>query len=508
MKKIFFTAIALFCISIISFAQYRVIVPEIVSPNDAATQQMPDAVLSWHAVINGTGYHVILGTDENLTNVIKDTITEESAYRCLQLDFNSTYFWKVLAMEGENTSDWTEIRSFTTFEKLDLTLPTNGQENRPVQLPIKWKANFVPGGPTLSGFDFYQLQIDTMPLTQNPFRNPGETLFENPIWNKYIAIGNTQWLLTDAYFGKTFHWRIRAIHSKDTSAWSDTWTFTTKSTIELKNPNNNLQNAGVSLILEWNNFVGVGQFVCEINTNPSFNISQTYFLDSLKLLPGKFNYGTTYYWRVLGRHLRDTTAWSEVRNFTTAASVNLASPANGADSVSVNPVFAWHRIFGSAQYQVLYSKDQSFSTVNSLFIPAIDSIAVPSFKILSDLQNDTEYFWKVRGLTPTDTSEYSEAWSFKTIGLVGINEHFSSQTVRVYPNPASSQATLQINAVEPGSAIYSITDLTGQEIQSDRIMLTAGVNNVALHFANMAKGIYLVNVKNENQHYTTKIIIK
>jgi hypothetical protein len=301
---------------------------------------------------------------------------------------------------------------------------------------------------------------------------------------------------------------MRAIHAQDTSEWSDTWTFITKSTIELKNPDNGLQNAGVSLILEWNNFIGVEQYVCEINTNPNFEISQTYFLDSLKLLPNDFNYGTTYYWRVLGRHLRDTTAWSEVRNFTTAASVNLASPANEEDSVSVNPVFSWHRIFGSSQYQVQYSNDPGFGSITSLFIPAIDSIAVPSFKVLSDLQNDTEYFWRIRGLTPTDTSDFSEVWSFRTIGQVGINELFSNHTVSVYPNPASSHATLLINAVEPGNAMYSITDLTGQEIQSKRINLAAGENSIALQFANMAKGIYLVNVKNENQHYTTKIIIK
>ena len=72
--------------------------------------------------------------------------------------FNSTYYWKVRAIDNEEYSDWTDTRSFTTFEKLVLNIPINGSENKPVELLLKWKDKFAAGGDEISGFDYFQLQ--------------------------------------------------------------------------------------------------------------------------------------------------------------------------------------------------------------------------------------------------------------------------------------------------------------------------------------------------------------
>ncbi len=508
MKKIIFTAIALLCISIISFAQIKVITPEIEAPDNEADNQMPDVFLDWSAITNATGYHVMLGSDENFTNIVKDTITQYGAYQCIKLMFNSTYYWKVRAIENEEYSEWTEIRSFTTFEKLLLNVPTDGSENKPVELLLKWKNKFTPAGDEVSGFNYYQLQIDTVAFSENPFFNPDHLLFELPVWDEFIEIGNIQYNLINAYYGSTFHWRIRALHDQDTSAWSETWTFSTNDIITLLLPNNTIEDQGVSLRMEWTRFVGTEEYVCQLNTDPNFLISETFFTDSTKVSRNNLIYGNKYYWRVLGRHARDTSDWSEIWEFTTAGAVTLNTPVNGADSVSINPDLGWKQIKGSSQYQVQYGVDETFAATNNLFIPSIDSIANPIFRILSDLEYNTQYFWRIRGLTSVDTSDYSEVWSFTTMDQVGIDEYFNKENVTIFPNPASKKAVLHIDAIEPGNANYTLIDLTGQEIQSHIIYLNSGINNISLELDGMAKGIYLVNIKNDNQFYTIKLIIK
>ncbi len=63
---------------------------------------------------------------------------------------------------------------------------------------------------------------------------------------------------------------------------------------------------------------GITYYDYQVDVTPSFNSSTLISgSQSGSILPlSDFSLGTTYYWRVRGRHSTDTLAWSTVRNFT------------------------------------------------------------------------------------------------------------------------------------------------------------------------------------------------
>jgi len=79
--------------------------------------------LSWGRSVNAEGYLVYLSTDEFFTNSEPVDITDRN-YEYLNLQFNNTYFWKVipynyLGQANEGIETW----SFTTKEDPTITLP-------------------------------------------------------------------------------------------------------------------------------------------------------------------------------------------------------------------------------------------------------------------------------------------------------------------------------------------------------------------------------------------------
>lgn len=494
MKKILFTAFSLFFISVVAFAQFRIDVPELVGPDDGEIDQMPNVTLDWSAILNATGYHVMVSMNENFNNPIVDEVVLGSGFENTYLMFNTTYYWRVRAVEGENFSDWSDTRSFTTFEKLELKDPGNGDDGEEAEVVLKWEKKPFEATENLSGFDKYQIQVD---LDSTHFNS-------NPEWN--IMMGYTvdvwQYTLNYAYYGDTMYWRMRAIHPHDTSDWSATWSFITDPQVTLDKPNNGSTNTDLDFNIQWKEYKGTIEYEYQVHPNASFNGALTYFLDSTEVPVPVLKYGTEYYWRVRAKNTRDTTIWSEVWNFTTANTVTQLEPLNMADSVALNPTLSWEPIVGSETYDVQYSTDSTFAENTSA------NIKGANFTIGTTLLEDTKYFWRARACAPNDTSAYSEPWSFTTLGAIGIEEYFTNESLSVFPNPASDFATLNIEARKEGVVNYSLTDLTGKELQSGIISLVTGKNSKQLNLKGMAKGIYLINLEMAEDMVTRKLIIK
>ena len=100
--------------------------PEVVSnpsPAHNTNNVNINGELSWSKSINAEGYLVYLSTDEFFTNIEAVDITDRN-YEYTSLDFNTTYFWKVipynyLGQVNEGIETW----SFTTKEDPTITLP-------------------------------------------------------------------------------------------------------------------------------------------------------------------------------------------------------------------------------------------------------------------------------------------------------------------------------------------------------------------------------------------------
>ncbi len=103
-------------------------VPILTSPQDGITEVNINPVFSWDQVSGATTYEFQLASDNNFSNIVNqnggltDTTIQVSG-----LAPDSTYFWRVNAMDGINTSYWSDVWSFTTFsypQTIDLTSPS------------------------------------------------------------------------------------------------------------------------------------------------------------------------------------------------------------------------------------------------------------------------------------------------------------------------------------------------------------------------------------------------
>ena len=113
----------------------------------------------------------------------------------------------------------------------------------------------------------------------------------------------------------------------------------------------------------------------------------------------KLTSGITCYWRVRAIEPMKS-PWSDIWSFTPAlmsSSVGQASPAPGATSISVNPVFTWDSVAKATSYEFILSKDSEFTDV---IIALTENNALPTTAWGCDRELDysTTYFWKVRAI--------------------------------------------------------------------------------------------------------------
>ncbi len=106
------------------------------------------------------------------------------------------------------------------------------------------------------------------------------------------------------------------------------------------------------------------------------------------------------------------------------------------------------------------------------------------------------------GSLTTNTYAYTEldcpTYSKYKPALVGVNE--LGLTTKVFPNPVSTQLNIQ-NA---DGAVYKIVDITGREVSSG----TLKGNEAVINTANIAVGVYIINITRDGETEKIKFVKK
>jgi len=302
-------------------------------------------------------------------------------------------------------------------------------------------------------------------------------------------------------FGQTYYYRIRAIHSNDTSAWSQVKSMTTRPTVELVSPGDG-DEVDMSFELVWTKYEGVVDFVVEIDTDENFTSPQVVYPDTATVDLSSNYFGDHYYWRVAARHSLDQSDWSLVNSFYIKDVVTLTAPADGAVGVSSCPKFIWEPIVGSPGYQVMVSKSSDFTD------PMISEVDEPELQCVSQMERNTIYYWKVRGTTAVDSSSWSAVHSFTTEGFIGINEHLNGEAVSVYPNPNNGVFTITLESYSSETYNIQVSDLAGRIVYTQVVTLVPGENKVDMELTNLMRGMYSVIISKEDDSITRKILIE
>lgn len=327
--------------------------------------------------------------------------------------------------------------------------------------------------------------------------------FNSP-FAKIISVNpdSTNYDLANLLFDKSFYYRMRGIHSVDTSAWSDAKSMTTYTSPEPDSPSNGSNDEHLELVFEWTEYDGVTRYYIEISRFEDFNISLNYISDSNSILLRDFNFGDDYYWRVKAEHSEDISPWSETSIFTTINSITLESPEDNSVETTKCPRFVWEEILGASGYEIYIDTDENFNNPNEFISDD------PFLQCQGAMETNINYYWKVRGISGLDTSNWSPTWSFEIEG-VGINDLFSEKSLEIYPNPSTGIFTIDINSVDATNYNISIVDITGKEIFNTEFSCQQGSNQLKLNLSEkLSDGVYLINVSRDNTFVNKRLLIK
>ena len=81
-------------------------------------------------------------------------------------------------------------------------------------------------------------------------------------------------------------------------------------------------------------------------------------------------------------------------------------------------------------------------------------------------------------------------------------------TVRVYPNPATEVLNIEVNASRSSEMSINVYNLMGQNVMSQNVNITTGINTPSINTAELTSGIYFVTVKANGFENTMKFIVK
>ena len=97
----------------------EVVAPRLLYPEAGASNAPLKPVLQWSAIAGAEGYEIIISTDAALANptILKmgDYALPGTAWECnVSLSANTTYYWKVRAVNGDTRSEWSAVSAFKT----------------------------------------------------------------------------------------------------------------------------------------------------------------------------------------------------------------------------------------------------------------------------------------------------------------------------------------------------------------------------------------------------------
>lgn len=90
-------------------------------------------------------------------------------------------------------------------------------------------------------------------------------------------------------------------------------------------------------------------------------------------------------------------------------------------------------------------------------------------------------------------------------GIVSVNAVHSS--LSLFPNPASTQVTVYYHSASARQVEVVITDLSGKGVRSHTFRAFTGENNFTISTKGLAKGVYLVQVKDAESNVQQKLFV-
>ncbi len=277
----------------------------LISPINNAINQTTSGTLGWQSSANASSYDVYLDTIDPPTNLVSSN-QADTFYNYTNLNEGTTYYWKVIAKNGSNTTEsgnspWHFTTLYNsalgTFYKIS---PPNGVINQSVSGSLVWSSS-----KNAIGYDVY---LDTL----------------NPPVNKVNSEQfDTSYNYTGLQNSKTYYWEIVAKGLVDSLVSIDSvWSFKTITPVPspflLISPSDGALDQPIGGTLSWDSSSSADSYDVYLDTiNPPVEKVATNSTE-LFYIYNNLRGGTTYYWKIIAKNIAgEITASNSPRYFTT-----------------------------------------------------------------------------------------------------------------------------------------------------------------------------------------------
>jgi hypothetical protein len=373
--------------------------PTLELPEDNADCVSLTVTFNWSDVANVTYYTIQISQFADFATLEDEsTNLTSSSYSSNVLQYEETYYWRIITNYTDNTSSTTNAFRFTTkMAAPEPDLPDNFQDclNRAVQ--FTWSE--------VENTERYHLQVST-----------ASTFGQDDLVIDKDDLEQLTWTDVIFEYGTVYYWRIKAFAECETD-WSLTRQFRVKDAPPAAiYPENEEECLPRLVTLEWLELNETDTYSLQLSTNSDFD-EDDLLIDEIDLTQNTYqfnlpDYYTTYYWRVKAFIGDCETNWSDPYEFKTAQEVPIPElPEDTEEGVPLNQKISWDINGEPLYYNLMVSVDLEF---NQLIVDQ-ENIEVKYYDLDLDASYyNTNFYWKVQAVYDDCSTEWSEVFHFRT----------------------------------------------------------------------------------------------
>ncbi|MCQ2343278.1 MAG: hypothetical protein MJZ75_07345, partial [Paludibacteraceae bacterium] len=283
--------------------------------------------------------------------------------------------------------------------------------------------------------DGYHLQVDTTTQFNSPL------LLEK---NGNKSTTSFACTVTDLHFNCHYYWRVRSVSPTEEgvfSDWSEVRDFYTNHPVEIESPNDpeHAFNYYPQVDLTWNNHLGCGTYVLEIDTVPSFSSPAKIREKQSGSVPtttgttshtvSNLYLGKTIYWHVRLMNKNDSSQWSETASFHTVSKAVGKFP-DGLTSAYTTQNFEWKYQKGLTNVIIELDTTPAFNSPAKRTELSWGSNQDDCYTPINQLLFGTTYYWRVKSYHKKDTTQWSDILSFTTYDFCTLSSPSDSAVNR------------------------------------------------------------------------------
>jgi len=387
----------------------------LISPSNNASAQEVQPTFTWASDANAEDYTLEVSTD-NLdfdANIVYTVDTAGTSHQVsTQLNYLTTYYWRVKARNSSGYGPASTIRTFTVK-----AIPVPGQPTllTPAQFSTDLSAlpNFTWVDEPLS--DSYILQV--------------KKITESWATAKSFTPGAATYTIQQADaldFSEEYQWRVAGVNASGTGTYSTIRNFTVQSIPAPGTPTQQAPSGnGIAVrpSFTWDTVQYADQYELELweegktkaTLIPDCNAGCTEYA-----LLYDLKYDTNYYWRMRAGNSTGWSPWGPDQLFRVGTPPVLSAPVHetpvdGSTNMPNQPSVSWAHAESVDEFEVEFATDAGFTNV---FESATLNESQRIYQIQTVLSYSTTYYWRVRAAKFYNSgdyrhlSAYSNGWSF------------------------------------------------------------------------------------------------